>query len=80
MTDEYIFEKLKKWVPLFYGEGTKPWTFKDGEYYCFGVYPSILNRVTRPVALYLALGVDWELLNRKIEEDVKTRTVRCKKK
>jgi hypothetical protein len=56
MTDEFILEHLKKWVPLFYGKDKKPFAHKDGDYYCFGFYPNVLNRISKPVATFLVCG------------------------
>jgi len=69
MNDELILEKLKKWVPLFYGEqnaipfaeveelrnGKKVYSF--GYMTKDGKYISVsTNTVTLPVAVFLALG------------------------
>ena len=66
MDDEYILDKLKRWVPLFYGSDktdVKAFVVREGsrDFYCFG-YKSkedmlVLNKLTKAVAIFLALNV-----------------------
>ncbi len=61
MDDEYILERLKKWVPLFYGKDKNKYivSYKKGDYFYFGYENGddfIINKVSKPVAIFLALG------------------------
>jgi hypothetical protein len=61
MDDEYILEHLKKWVPLFYGKENAQYAFskKKGDYFYFGYENGddfVTNKVSKPVAIFLALG------------------------
>ena len=61
MDDEYILERLKKWVPLFYGKENAQYAFskKKGDYFYFGYENGddfVTNKVTKPVAIFLTIG------------------------
>lgn len=62
MDDQYILEKLKKLIPLFYGKGYENWAFAEKrlDYYCFGYHDGtedcVTNKVSKPVAIYLVAG------------------------
>ncbi len=61
MNDEYILERLKKWVPLFYGTDKNQYivSYKKGDYFYFGYENDddfIINKVCKPIAIFLALG------------------------
>lgn len=61
MDDKYILERLKKWVPLFYGKDKEKYAFskKKGDYFYFGYENGddfVTNKVTKPVAIFLTIG------------------------
>lgn len=67
MDDEYILERLKKWVPLFYGKDKEKYAFADKgkndknfrfgyKYTVNGFLEGEINIVSKPVAIFLALG------------------------
>jgi len=61
MDDELICDSLKNWITLFYGTDKKQYivSYKKGDYFYFGYEKDddfIINKVSKPVAIFLALG------------------------
>lgn len=61
MDAEFICNSLKKWITLFYGTDKKQYivSYKKGDYFYFGYEKGddfIINKVSKPVAIFLALG------------------------
>jgi hypothetical protein len=61
MDNEFICNSLKKWITLFYGTDKKQYivSYKKGDYFYFGYENGddfIINKVSIPVAIFLALG------------------------
>lgn len=86
MDDEYILAHLKKWIPLFYGNGKKEIAYFDPieNVYIFGIKGK-LNLVTKPVAIFLSLGafhflkfLEKERINPETLESIKTKRIRSK--
>jgi hypothetical protein len=77
MDDEYILEHLKRWVPLLYGKDKEKFAFveKRLNYYYFGYHAgdndTVLNRVSKPVAIFLAT-------NKVIQEQSKIKRTRLR--
>jgi hypothetical protein len=76
MNDDYILEKLKKWVPLFYGKETRARVFKAKDLYCFGPSENSderMSMVTKPIAIYLAVH---QLPKQEIRKAIKRRRLK----
>lgn len=61
MDAEFICNSLKKWIALFYGKDKERFvvSYKKGDYFYFGYENGdefIINKVSKPVAIFLALG------------------------
>lgn len=61
MDAEFICNSLRNWITLFYGTDKKQYivSYKKGDYFYFGYENGddfIINKVSKPVAIFLALG------------------------
>lgn len=81
MTDEHICDQLLKWIPLFYGIEKLESAFAYVEYnkFVFGCSGNI-NRVTKPVAIYLACNiVQQKVFNTQQKMEVTIKRTRTRK-
>jgi len=81
MNDEIILEKLKKWVPLFYGKNKEKYAtaYKQEDMYVFGWknYKKdkyILNKVTKAVAIFLT--VDYTTFTNFLKKEQKGKIIK----
>lgn len=61
MNNDDICKRLAKWISLFYGKDKEQYivSYKKGDYFYFGYENDddfIINKVSKPVAIFLALG------------------------
>lgn len=61
MNNDDICQRLGKWISLFYGKDKEQYivSYKKGDYFYFGYENEddfVINKVTKPVAIFLALG------------------------
>lgn len=61
MNNDDICQRLGKWISLFYGKDKEQYivSYKKGDYFYFGYENEddfVINKVTKSVAIFLALG------------------------